>query len=233
MQYGVFHKTALILLITFSHFYPLDSMLKILLSLYVSFLMLTCYAQPIIPEWSGPSDLVVEDPNKIISDLTSLIIETTKVLLTWKVNGDTPDFFSIERSDNGKSYEVITVLNNLSPQALFQWTDDAPKKGKSFYRIRYSFKQGAPFYSKTIPVSIAGYIAFKFYPNPVDHILIVRSEAPIDVQISDATGKIRISQLRVKGLYTINVSSLEKGVYLIRFSNKMTNVMSQEKLIKN
>jgi hypothetical protein len=208
-------------------------MLKILLSVYVSFFTLVSFAQQSQPGWSGPSDLVVEDPLKVVSDLNSTITDKDRVILTWKVNGEMPDFFAIERSDNGKTYEVLGVMNNQSRQTIFQWTDDSPKKGKSFYRIRYSFKEGIPLYSKTHPVSIAGYIAFKFYPNPVDHILIVRSEAPIDVQISDATGKVRIAQPRVQGLYTINVSSLEKGVYLIRFSNKLTNVMSQEKLVKN
>jgi hypothetical protein len=208
-------------------------MLKVLLSVYVSLFTLASYAQQTIPEWSSPSELVVEDPGKIVTDLNSIITENSKVILNWKVNGDMPDFFAIERSDNGKTYEIVSVLNNVAPQTLFQWTDDAPKKGRSFYRIRYSFKQGRSLYSKTLSLAIAGYIAFKFYPNPVDQILIIRSDAPIDVQISDATGKVRITQPRVQGLYTINVSSLEKGVYLIRFSNKLTNVLSQEKLIKN
>lgn len=208
-------------------------MLKVLLYVYVSFIALACYTQPTLPEWSGPSDIVVEDPNKVISDLSSTVSEKGKVILSWMVNGERPDYFAIERSDNGKIFELVVLLNNLKPGNYFQWADDAPKKGRSFYRIRYSFVQDDSLYSKSIPVSIAGYIAFKFYPNPVDQVLIVRSEAPIDVQISDANGKLRISQPRVQGLVTINVSSLEKGVYLIRFSNQLTNVMSQEKLIKN
>jgi hypothetical protein len=208
-------------------------MLKVLLYVYVSVLAFTTYAQPTLPEVSGPTDLVIEDPNRIITDLNSAVNENGKVILSWSIAGDLPDFFAMERSDNGKSYEVVGVLNNISKLNTYQWTDDVPKKGKSFYRIRYSYKQITPLYSKTISVSIAGYIAFKFYPNPVDHVLIVRSEAPIDVQIIDPTGKIRITQLRVQGLYTINVSALEKGVYVIRFSNKLTNIMSQEKLIKN
>jgi hypothetical protein len=208
-------------------------MLKVLLYVYVSVLAFTTYAQPTLPEVSGPTDLVIEDPNRIITDLNSAVSENGKVILSWSIAGDLPDFFAMERSDNGKSYEVVGVLNNISKLNTYQWTDDVPKKGKSFYRIRYSYKQITPLYSKTISVSIAGYIAFKFYPNPVDHVLIVRSEAPIDVQIIDPTGKIRITQLRVQGLYTINVSALEKGIYVIRFSNKLTNIMSQEKLIKN
>lgn len=208
-------------------------MLKVLLYVYVSLLALETYSQPTLTEVTGPTDLVIEDPNRTIADLNSEVYENGKVTLTWNVNGELPDFFAMERSDNGKNYEVVGVLNNVIRLNTYQWADDVPKKGKSFYRIRYSYKHGKPLYSKTISVSIAGYIAFKFYPNPVDHILIVRSEAPIDVQIIDATGKARITQPRVQGLCTINVSALEKGVYLIRFSNKLTNIMSQEKLIKN
>ena len=207
-------------------------MFKILLSIYVSFLAFASYSQS-PSDWPGPSDVALEDPNRIISELSSRLTENSKIILSWIVNGALPDFFAIERSDNGKSYEVVTVLNNLTPQKIFQWTDDVPRKGRSLYRIRYAFKHGDSLYSKTIPVSIAGYVAFKFYPNPVDHVLIIRTEAPLDVMITDANGRLRIAEDRVQGLHTINVSSLEKGVYLIRFVNKLTNIMSQEKLMKN
>ena len=207
-------------------------MFKILLSIYVSFLALASYSQS-PSEWISPSDVVLEDPNRVISELSSRITENSKIILSWLVPGSLPDFFAIERSDNGKSFEVVSVLSNLAPQKVFQWTDDVPRKGKSFYRIRYAFKHGDSLYSRTIPVSLAGYVAFKFYPNPVDHVLIIRSDAPLDVMISDANGRMRISETRVQGLHTINVSSLEKGVYLLRIVNKLTNVLTQEKLMKN
>lgn len=207
-------------------------MFRILLSIYVSFLALASYSQS-PSEWLSPSDTVMEDPNRVISDLSSRITENSKIILSWLVAGTLPDFFAIERSDNGKSFEVVSVLNNLNPQKFFQWTDDVPRKGKSFYRIRYSFSNGDSLYSRTLPVTLAGYVAYKFYPNPVDHVLIIRTDAPLDVMISDANGRMRISETRVQGLHTINVSSLEKGVYLIRIVNKLTNVLSQEKLLKN
>ncbi len=207
-------------------------MIKLLLSIYVSFLALASYSQS-PPEFTSPTDIMIEDPNRIIRDLSSRITDNLKINLSWNVSGSMPDFFAIERSDNGKSFEVVSVLSNLEAQKNFQWIDDAPRKGKSFYRIRYGFKHGDSLYSKTIPVTIAGYIAIKFYPNPVDHVLIIRTEAPLDLMITDANGRLRLSESRVQGLHTINVSSLEKGVYLIRFINKLTNIMSQEKLIKN
>lgn len=228
----VFHTAALLLLITISIFYPLDSMFKILLSIYVSFLALASYSQTQAPEWS-PADFVKEDPGRIITELSSRLTENSKIILSWMVSGTLPDFFAIERSNNGKTYEVITVLTNLSTQKSYLWTDDAPVNGRSFYRIRYSFKEGDSLYSKTVPVTVIGEPTFRFYPNPVDHVLIVRSEAPLDVVITDANGRMRITQLRITGLQAINVSSLEKGIYLIRFINKHTNMVSQEKLVKN
>jgi hypothetical protein len=208
-------------------------MLKVLLYAYVSFVALTLHAQEPEMNRQSPAESVIEDPAKNVYDLQALNTDNGKLQLTWKVSATLPEFFSIERSQDGKLFEVVGVLNKLASDRTFQWTDEAPKKGRSFYRLRYSYEQGMPLYSRTITATVAGALNYKFYPNPVDHILIVRSELPVDVQISDATGKIRMSHNRVQGIYTINVSSLEKGVYLIRFSNKLTNVMSQEKLIKN
>lgn len=208
-------------------------MLKALLYVYVSLLSFYGLAQNPATEWTGPSEAVAEDSNHVITHIECSVTDNSGILLTWKLGNRVPEFFVIERSDNGKSFEVVTVLNNLGIRSIYQWADEAPKKGKSFYRIRYSFAGGQPLYSATVSYYIAGYTSFKFYPNPVDHILIVRSDTPIDVQITDGNGKTRIAETRVQGLHTINVSSLEKGIYLIRFSNKLTNVISQEKLIKN
>lgn len=208
-------------------------MLKVLLYAYVSLLTLASYSQDSIPEWSSPGQMVIEDPSRTVSELSALTIEKGKLQLAWRLNGDAPQFFSVERSDDGKSFETVGVINRLGGLKSFQWTDDAPKNGKSFYRIRYSYKEGESLYSKTVAAIVTGPPTYKFYPNPVDHVLIVRSEMPLDVQITDATGKIRISHPRVQGIQTINVSALEKGIYLIRFSNKLTSVMFQEKLIKN
>jgi hypothetical protein len=204
-------------------------MFRILLYICISVVPLFAHTQEVV----SPSEVVAEDLNKTISDFKSIIADNIKLSLSWTVTGELPDFFVVERSENGKTFEVVAVLNNLEKKPSYQWTDDAPKKGRSFYRIKYSFGQGPNLYSSIINVAFSGYIDYKFYPNPVDHILIVRADNPIDVHISDASGKVRITETRVRGIHTINVASLEKGIYLIRFSSKLTNMVTQEKLIKN
>lgn len=207
-------------------------MFKGLLFIGISLLTIAGYSQGLPQDslnMAGPAT----DSADIIFDLHYVVNGNASVMLTWKMRDSMPPFVVIERSDNSQRFETITILNQLTPKPSYQWIDDSPKKGKNLYRIRYVSKEGSPAYSKTISCQMEGYASFKFYPNPVDQILIVRSDTPLDVIISDGNGRVRLSNPKVLGLQTINVSSLEKGIYLIRFSDKSTNTFRQEQLLKN
>lgn len=174
------------------------------------------------------------DTTSFIADLSVSIRDNSKIVLNWKQPLDTSfEFASVERSAGGREFEVVAVLKRSELRSDNEWTDDAPAKGRSMYRIRFTGKNGQPLYSKAVPAMLAGDISLKFYPNPVDNILIIRSESILDVQIVDAVGKQRISQSRLQGLQTINVSSLEKGIYFLRINNRSTGIITQEKLLKN
>lgn len=174
------------------------------------------------------------DTTSIIADLSLSIRENSKIILSWKQPADTGfEFAVVERSSGGRDFEVVAVLKRTDMRPENEWVDDAPAKGRSMYRIRFSGKSGQPLYSKAVPALIAGDISLRFYPNPVDNILIIRSESILDIQIVDAVGKQRISQSRLQGLQTINVTALEKGIYFLRINNRSTGVITQEKLLKN
>jgi len=174
------------------------------------------------------------DTTSFIADLSLSIRENSKIILNWKQPADTSfEFAVVERSSGGRDFEVVAVLKRSDLLPENEWTDDAPAKGRSMYRIRFSGKNGQPLYSKPVPALIAGDISLRFYPNPVDNILIIRSENLLDIQIVDAIGKQRIGLNRLQGLQTINVSTLEKGIYFLRINNRSTGVITQEKLLKN
>ena len=174
------------------------------------------------------------DSTYYITDLVHIIKENSRVVLNWRLSDSSlTDFFSIERSCNSKEFEVVAVMKLAQISQWFEWIDESPAKGKNVYRIKCSAKDNRQFYSKPLSVQIAGDISFKFYPNPVDNILIIRAESPLDIQILDATGKMRISQANLQGLQTINVSVLEKGIYILRLNNRLANTIVQERLIKN
>jgi hypothetical protein len=174
------------------------------------------------------------DTTGFVTDLSLSIFENARVILGWKQPEDTSLAFAvIERSSGGRNFEVVAVLKQSDIKDTNEWIDDAPPKGRSLYRVKFSGKDVQPAYSRSAEATIAGDISFRFYPNPVDNILIIRSEGILDVQIIDAVGKQRIGINNLQGLQTLNVTTLEKGIYFLRINNHTTGLITQEKLLKN
>ncbi|MCS3798146.1 T9SS type A sorting domain-containing protein [Niastella sp. OAS944] len=183
-----------------------------------------------------PADIAdTTDTTSYVTDLTLSIFENARVILGWKQPEDTSLAFAvIERSTGGRNFEVVAVIKKSDIKSLNEWIDDAPPKGRSMYRVKFSGKENQQAaYSKPAEATIMGDISFRFYPNPVDNILIIRSESQLDIQVIDAVGKQRIAINNLQGLQTLNVTSLEKGIYFLRINNHNTGLITQEKLIKN
>ena len=209
----------------------LNSMLKNLLTCFLCLLCLISHSQDPEQDSSVQSTLI---DSLSVEGLSLSLRGGNKIVLNWKVpTTKSPDYFTIERSCAGKDFETVALLKVGLEGKSFEWVDEAPCRGKNLYRVRITGTNGEIVYSTTSSVFIAGDVSFRFYPNPVDNVLIIRSESLIDIQILDAAGKLRITQPRIQGLQIINVSSLEKGIYLLRITNTAANYISQEKLLKN
>ena len=201
-------------------------------------LVFVCTAQEeatVPPQVSLDTTVDTSDTSGTATDLKVSIFENVRVILGWKQPEDTSLAFAvIERSTGGRNFEVVAVLKKSDIKTMNEWIDDAPPKGRSLYRVKFSGKEGQqPAFSKSAEATIMGDISFRFYPNPVDNILIIRSEAQLDIQIVDAVGKQRIAINNLQGLQTLNVTSLEKGIYFLRINNHTTGLLTQEKLLKN
>lgn len=160
--------------------------------------------------------------------------EKNRVVLQWNCQeAGSIDYFNIERKVSEKNFEVVGVIRKDSGIYHFEWIDDAAGAGRNFYRVSGMAEDGRKIIEGNALAILPGDISFKFYPNPVDNILIIRSSSALEVQILDGQGNIKIPTQRVEGLTTMDVSFLEKGVYYLRLFNRSTNVVSQEKLMKN
>ncbi|OQP67361.1 hypothetical protein A3860_03140 [Niastella vici] len=199
----------------------------------ICLLVHVCIAQE-VPTVTPLVNQFPADSSSYITNLSVSIFENARVILNWKQPEDTSLTFAvIERSTGGRNFEVVAVLKQSEIKPENEWIDEAPPKGRSLYRVRFSGKEVQPAYSKAVETLIAGDISFRFYPNPVDNILIIRSEAVLDIQVVDAVGKQRIGINNLQGLQTLNVSGLEKGIYFLRINNHTTGLLTQEKLLKN
>ena len=88
-------------------------------------------------------------------------------------------------------------------------------------------------YSDTVAASTTDSNFCKFYPNPVDKLLVLRSAYATDLKISDITGRLRIFQQVKPGLQIVDVSGLEKNIYIISIFHAESNQFITQKLIKN
>ncbi len=72
-------------------------------------------------------------------------------------------------------------------------------------------------------------IDYKLSPNPSTGIIKINTQTPVNVIISDITGKIVHSINNVTNETSINLSSFQKGIYLAKISNG--NKIQTEKII--
>lgn len=157
-----------------------------------------------------------------------------RVFLQWDADSVADgDYFVIERSTDETHYETIGIVRTTAGTAHYETTDGAAPNGSEFYRIMYSPRTGAPVYSNAMQLSLSGAVDFKFYPNPVDKLFIVRTEHTIDLQLIDAAGTTRLSKRLQPGIQVVTISTLEKGVYVLRVTDKESNRVVSHQLVKN
>lgn len=165
---------------------------------------------------------------------SAAIKELNKVSLEWDADSvEEGDYFIIERSSDGSHFETIGAVRKTASSNHYEVMDVAPPNGSDLYRIKYAAVSGRFVYSKAIPLSLSGDVDFKFYPNPVDKLFIIRSEHAVDVQLIDASGAIRLSKRVQPGVQVINISTLEHGLYVLRVADKQSNRIVSHQLVKN
>jgi hypothetical protein len=167
-------------------------------------------------------------------NFTAAVRESNKVWLQWDVDSAAEgDYFVIERSSDGSHYETIGALRSTGIKERYELTDIAPPNGPNFYRIKYTGQFARNSYSKAMQLSLSSDVDFKFYPNPVDKLFIVRTDHSIDIQVLDAAGTVRLSKRLQPGIQVVNASSLERGVYILRVTDKESNRAISQQLVKN
>lgn len=195
---------------------------------------LLCLSQQEVFPALGGEYLQVNQDSTLSADIISLTVrDNARVILNWRVASEENEYFTVERSATGKDFETVAVIKYSTTIDRLEWIDEKPIKGKNIYRIKYSFLNGVQWYSKSVVAVVNGLQSFRFYPNPAKEMIILRSEQPIDISIIDRAGKARISQTLESGLQTLNISSLENGVYILRVYNRQTNNYFLERLVKN
>lgn len=155
-------------------------------------------------------------------------------LLTWNVSGESNvNRYEVERSSNGKSYNVIgRVTATLSPTYTF--TDGAPLTGANYYRIRSIDNDGKFKLSPVVQIrsSTKGSTTLlRAYPSPATTTLSVEHDSYVSgtgLQLIGIDGRVVNTIVPTKDAQRtqVNISNLRPGMYFIQYENRMGEVES-------
>lgn len=148
------------------------------------------------------------------------------VKLTFATASETNnDYFSIERSMDGKNFEVITKLagaGNSHELIDYEFIDYQAPSGINYYRIKQTDYNGQFSYSDVKSVLVLGDNVgeVSVTPNPSqDFINIATNLEGYQISINDMSGRLVMKDYG-RGSTGMNISSLDAGVYYLTVENE-------------
>lgn len=146
------------------------------------------------------------------------------IQLQWRIaNPEEAEEFIVEKIIGG-DWQDIYLLKADDANQYYQYTDEHPNPGTNLYRIKIIEKNNALSYS---PVRQLNWNQkndrFTLHPNPASHQVIIAGDfsTATRIRLVDASGKLTWDKKIVNnnGSISIDVSSLQPGVYFLQIEN--------------
>jgi hypothetical protein len=166
--------------------------------------------------------------------------------ISWStVSEKNNDFFTVQKSLDGKSWSVIGIVDGMENSATVQnysLKDMSPVKGVQFYRLMQTDLNGKSTYSNIVmlnilpgSVSADGNIVMGLYPNPVINTLnLTLSAASNDASIVvfNSMGMKVMELNNLSGsTFALDMTEFEKGIYTVEIRHD--NGVNISKVLKN
>jgi uncharacterized repeat protein (TIGR03803 family) len=131
--------------------------------------------------------------------------------------------FEIQRSSNSRDFATflsVAAKSNTVVQTDYTATDNNPRSGKNYYRLKMIDNDGAVTYSDIKQVKFAVDNSITVFPNPVAAVLNIKNNikgSQFLITVTDAAGRI-VKETMVTGKPVVSVSlqGIGAGVYTVR-----------------
>lgn len=197
-------------------------------------LSLNCNTARIEIEGPGISHRFVNFPlsySALPVQLTNFTATTSanKIKLSWQTASEiNSDFFAVERSADGNQWEELVKINGAGDSdsaRSYQWYDENPLQGFSYYRLKMNDKDSRSSFSE-VRVVQAGFAKrqISIYPVPNAGRFITLSGITDYTQqrltISNSNG-VNIFSTSLASA-TVELPVLKPGIYIISIQNKLS-----------
>lgn len=195
---------------------------------------LSCNQIKIIMGGPGIQETVILDSDTPLPiELLSFSAEPTEhsITLKWETASElNNDYFTIERSKDGLFWEEIKEIEgagNSNRLIHYQYVDNSPLNGISYYRLSQTDFDGTKEEFDIISVNYDRSNKLSLYPNPASNTVHINGEGVLIFSILGENLTNHIQYIGTKeGNSTFDISSLRAGTYIVHVNNQ------QIKLIK-
>ncbi len=151
---------------------------------------------------------------------------TAGITLNWQTLQETNNtYFIIERSATAAENSYTSIAEVRSTGAhQYSYTDRFPLAGANYYRIKQAGADGQYSYSATVHIDFAGAERIKIYPNSAGNLLTVQglvSGEANKMGLYDMQGRLLQQFTAKSSLFSVDVSRLAAGMYMLRVENRM------------
>ena len=170
--------------------------------------------------------ITVEDPSVLPVALLYFKGERTdaSVELEWATASEiNNDYFEVERSTDGKSFETLTNISgagNSNRKLYYTFTDENPGSGLMYYRLRQVDYDGQQSFSRIILIDAQeNNTLLRTFPNPANDYIRIVSQQPVrEIQLMSMNGQVMIRRSFDQETTDIetDVRGYTPGVYLIQ-----------------
>ncbi len=160
--------------------------------------------------------------------------------LTWStVSESNNEYFTVERSKDGKNFEEVkkvTSNGNSNIRQDYAVIDQAPFDGISFYRLKQTDKDGQFTWSQIERITLSKLaLSATTGPNPTTDVINLYLKGVVEknlhYRLLDLNGK-RLMEGKITGnTTTVNMSKMAQGTYFLQVI-KNKEVVNAFKLIK-
>lgn len=147
--------------------------------------------------------------------------QANKVLLSWRTENETNNRgFEVQRSSDVQNWQALSFIASQGNSGHYSFTDQEPKPGKNYYRIKQSDINGNSRFTDVKSVDLSKKPSVEIFPNPAGNTLNLHTNMIIGkgtVRIFDQGGRM-VKAVVVSGTGTIAVplNGLPSGNYVVQ-----------------
>jgi hypothetical protein len=167
-------------------------------------------------------------PVKLLAFTVQKISSTAKI--SWATEQESnSDYFNVERSANGSSWNTIATVNaagNSSVIINYGIVDNRPLAGINYYRLKVADKDGRFEYSSVQTALFKDGYSVAVIPNPAkDFINVYIAKAntkPALIQVTNAAGQTVYNTTSSQSHIQISSMNMSKGLYFLKVTQDNT-----------